>query len=569
MHHKKYFGVVPALFVSIAWGQALPPDGGALRQQLDPPRIPALPALQPRLAAPPEAASAPQAGPSVVVRRFEFTGRSLVDDATLAAAVAPWVGKAVGFAELSNATQAVAEAYRRAGWLARAELPPQDITNGVVRIRITEARFAGAVVEGAATRRLSPDQAKAIVEAAATPGDPLNLDDLDRALLLIDDLPGVSGTLSLRAGTKEGDTQAVVGLADAALVTGSASVDNLGARATGAVRVSGQLSFNSPLGIGDLAGVQLSHSKGSDYVRVAYDLPLGPRGWRVGGNASALDYHVVSPEFAALDAKGPSESAGLQATTPLLRSRSANVYLQLAADRRHFRNSADGAVSSRYDIDALTVAVSGNRLDDFGGGGASAGSLQLVRGRVDLGGSPNEAADASTVRVGGDYTKLHLGANRQQRLDGATTLVVNAQAQWADRNLDGSEKMYLGGPDAVRAYPVDEAGGSRGALLSLELQRSFAIDAMPVFSASAFADIGRVTANVHNRYAGASPTNNETLKGAGLWVATSVPSGPVTTQLRLTWAHRLGDNPGASASGRDQDGSKTLNRFWLTASVAF
>ena len=569
MHHKKYCGVVPVLFVSMAWGQAVPPDGGVLRQQLDPPRIPALPAVQPRLTAPAEAASAPRAGPTVVVRQFEFAGRTLVDEATLAAAVAPWVGKSIGFTELSNATQAVAEAYRRAGWLARADLPPQDITNGVVRIRITEARFAGAVIEGAATKRLSPDRARAIVEAAATPGAPLNLDDMDRALLLIDDLPGVSGTLSLRAGTQDGDTQAVIGLADAALVTGSASVDNLGARATGAVRVNGQLALNSPLGIGDLAGLQLSHSKGSNYVRVAYDLPVGARGWRVGANASALDYHVVSPEFAALDAKGPSESAGLQATTPLLRSRDANLYLQLAADKRHFRNSANGAVSSRYDIGALTASVSGNRLDDFAGGGVSAGSLQLVRGRVDLGGSPNEAADASTVRVGGDYTKLHLGANRQQRLPGATTLVVNAQAQWADRNLDGSEKMYLGGPDAVRAYPVDEAGGSRGELLSIELQRSLAIDALPPLSYSAFFDVGHVTGNVHNRYAGASPMNNETLKGAGLWVATSVPSGPVTTQWRLTWAHRLGDNPGANAAGRDQDGSKTLNRVWLTASVAF
>ena len=564
MHQNKIRALLPALFVSAAWGQAVtPPDGGVLRQQLDPPHLPTLPGVEPRLAAPAAPAPIERSGPSVTVRTFQFSGQTLLDERTLAAAVAPWIGKTVGFAELSQAMQAVDEAYRRAGWMARADLPPQDITDGVVRVRITEARLAGTVVEGAPARRLAPQHAVAIVAAAQPASGLVDLDGLDRALLLINDLPGTSASLSLRAGAHEGDTQAVLALADAPIFSGSAGVDNEGARATGQVRANLQLAAASPLGIGDLASLQASQSEGSDYVRLAYDVPVGARGWRVGANASNLYYHIVTPDFAALGAQGPSQSAGLQATAPLVRSRNANLYLQLAADHRHFRNMSAGAVASRYDIDAATAAFNANRLDDAGTG-VSSGALQLVAGRVDLGGSPNQAADLQTVHVAGSYFKLHANANRQQRIDAQTSLVVDLQGQWANRNLDGSEKFYLGGPSGVRAYPSDEAGGSRGELLSVELQRSATLAGVPL-SASAFFDAGHVVVNPDNRFPGASPSNGITLKGAGAWIATGVHG----VQLRLTWAHRLGDNPGANAAGRDQDGSKSFNRVWASATVSF
>jgi hemolysin activation/secretion protein len=568
MHHKNILAVAPALLVSMAWAQVVPPDGGVVRQQLEPPHVPALPDLQPRLTAPPVAAPVRSGGTQVAVRAIVFSGQTLLDEAALRAAVAPWVGRTLGFAELANATQAVTEAYRQAGWLARADLPPQDVTDGVVRIRITEAHFAGVTVDGAPARHLSDAQASAVVATALPAGSVVNLDKLDHALLLVNDLPGIAATLTLRAGVREGDTQAVLGLTDTPTWTGNASVDNLGARATGAVRVSAQANANSLLGIGDRAVLAGSHSEGSDYVRFAWDAPLGSRGWRAGANASWLHYRIVTPEFKALGAQGPSQSLGLQATTPLLRTRDANAALQLAADHKHFSNEANGSVTSRYDIDSISASVSGNRLDEWGDGGVSSGSAQLVGGRVDLHGSPNASADRATVHVGGQYLKLRVGANRQQRVPGDMTLVVDAQAQWTDRNVDGAEKFYLGGPAGVRAYPADEAGGSQGQLLSLELQRQASIVGMPL-TFSAFTDYGHVTVNTANRFPGAPALNGYGLAGAGAWVGTTLPAALADTQLRLTWAHRIGQNAGASAQGRDQDGSKALNRFWLTASAAF
>ena len=43
---------------------------------------------------------------------------------------------------------------------------------------------------------------------------------------------------------------------------------------------------------------------------------------------------------------------------------------------------------------------------------------------------------------------------------------------------------------------------------------------------------------------------------------------PRFVQWRVTWARRLGSNPGAS-NGNDADGTYYLNRFWLSASQMF
>jgi hemolysin activation/secretion protein len=536
------------------------PNAGTVLQQIQQGQRPALPPKSaPLFLAPPPLESI--GGATVTVTAFKFAGNTLLSREKLAPVVKSYIGRPLTFADLQNAAIAVANAYRRAGWVVKAYLPQQDITGGTVTIQIIEAKF-GAVRTDGSTHRASDARLKGIVDSAQTPGAPVSADALDRALLLIGDLPGVVATGSLAEGANPGETDVVVAVKDGPQVTGLVTADNEGARATGGQRITVNASLNAPFGIGDRADGIVLHSQGSDYQRLAYSLPVGSEGWRVGVNGSHLTYDIVTPDFGALDAHGNSSTIGLEANYPLIRSRLANLYFAVNLDDKRFDNFSGGAATTRYSIQDATASVYGNLFDNLGGGGINTASIALENGHDDLARSPNEAADAVTADTAGNFEKLNLSISRQQTVTGYFSLYASLAGQWANKNLDSSEKLYLGGYNGVRAYPADEGGGTEGALANLETRFKLPLN----FAAIGFFDYGTVRINRDNDYTGAAFPNTDTLRGAGVSLAWTASFG---LNIKATAARRIGRNPDPTSTGDDQDGSLIVDRVWVQLSMPF
>jgi len=533
------------------------PDAGALQQQIERDRRPSLPGrLSPEKPAEP-AAMQPRAGVLITVKEFRFAGNTLLTAGRLAPVVADYLNRPLDFSQLQEATTAIANTYRDAGWVVRAYLPQQDIVDGVVTIQIVEAVFGKLQTEGEVTRlKLSTVLSK--FEAQQRPGEPLNTNRLDRALLLTDDLPGVAVAGTLRPGSSSGETDLLLKLADEPLLIGDVGLDNAGGRSTGSNRLTANLTVQSPAGLGDQLTANLIHNQGSDYARLGYSIPVGADGWRIGVNASQLDYRLVASEFRSLNAKGESSSAGLDASYPIFRSRLANLFLTFAYDKKAFDNQANGGTTSRYRIDNLAVSLAGNLFDAWGGGGANSLSLAWTHGDVDLG-----TIDSSENRsVGGHFQKLRYSVSRQQVITADLSLLAAYAGQRGSKNLDSSEKFYLGGSSGVRAYPGSEAGGTHGQMFNLELRWKLSEG----FTAVAFYDWGRIT-QFKEDFAGADTPNIYALSGHGLSLGWQAPFG---ANFKATWARRNGSNPNAdTTTGKDQDGSLDKNRWWFSVNVPF
>jgi hemolysin activation/secretion protein len=553
------------LTASLLYAQAqaqTPPDAGRLQQQIEREQQPLLP---PKL--PPAAAILPPrmralSGQTLTVTQFRFVGNTRLTAQQLGAAVAPYLNREVDFSQLEAAASAVAKAYRDAGWVVRTYLPAQDIAAGVVTIQVVEAVFGKVVLQGSGARLVNPEVVLRMFEAQQPSGALLNAEALDRALLLADDLPGVSVVGSMQEGASEGETDLLVKLSDEPRYVGDVSLDNTGARSTGAKRINANFSVNSPLGLGDLFSLNASKSSGSDYLRLSQTMSLGSSGLRVGANVSRLQYKLVSAEFSALGAKGTADSAGLEANYPVLRARTRNLFASLGVDSKKFSNHSAGAAVSVYSNHPVTIGLNGNAFDELGGGGANSASLSLAHGSVNLNGSPSQASDAATVQAAGAYSKWRYALSRQQMLGDSLALYAAWAGQWAAKNLDSSEKFYLGGVYGVRAYPSSEAGGAIGQMLNLELRQRLAGGV----NLTAFYDIGHVRINADNQFSGASALNDYSLKGAGLATGWQMDSG---ASIKATWARRIGANPRPTAKGSDQDGSLVRDRFWLSASLPF
>lgn len=523
-------------FTSISLAQT-PPDAGTLQQQIERERQGNLPQR-----AQPVRPVAPRnlqpSGAAVQVKAFRFAGNTMLSAEQLKPAVATYEGRMLDFAQLQAAAAAVAEQYRAAGWIVNAYLPEQDIQDGVVTIQVVEAVFGGARLEGTASR-VSAERLIRGVAAQQTVGAHLNADALDRALLLADDLPGVSVSGSLRAGQREGETDLVYKVADEPLVFGEARADNTGARSTGSTRLSSNLYVNSPTGWGDQLTANLIYTEGSGYVRLGYTVPVGYDGWQVGLNASQLVY-----KLADVDGNGSSDTAGLEARYPVVRSRLKNLFLSLNADQKTFHNRFNGATTTAYTTDSTSLGLNGNLFDNVGGGGANSAGLTWTTGQ--------RSNQTGTTNSG--FGKWRYNLSRQQSLTQALSLYASLEGQETQDKLDTSEAFYLGGASGVRAYPSSEGSGSSGDLAKLELR----LRLQEGLVLSGFYDHG----SVRNR----DGTPSYELQGAGVSLAWQTETG---LNLSATLAHRLGANPNPNLAGNDQDGSLTLDRLWLTATLNF
>jgi hemolysin activation/secretion protein len=225
-------------------------------------------------------------------------------------------------------------------------------------------------------------------------------------------------------------------------------------------------------------------------------------------------------------------------------------------------------VQSNYSGNALTTYLEANRNN--GNGAETSGSVQWVNGNIDLSNSTaaHQLSDASTLKTEGNYSKVRVALTHKQDLDASNSVVLSGQSQWANKNLDSSERFYLGGMQGVRAYPTNEAGGALGQLLTLEWQKHFNLN-QNRWTAAGFYDTGRVTVNKNNNFTGAASPNQYSLSGAGIWLGTTVRNGYGISTLRLIASQRLGQNPGATATGNDQDGSHVLTRYRFSLNHAF
>jgi hemolysin activation/secretion protein len=406
------------------------------------------------------------------------------------------------------------------------------------------------------------DYILAVLDARQKRGDALDSKAIERGLAVANEVPGVSVTGSLKEGEMDGETELILKMYKNQSRQTELLVDNYGSRSTGSERGMVSASFFNPRAVADLLNLTAIHTRGSEYARMAYSLPVGYDGWRMGANLSAMTYEVVTGAVGVVGAAGKAFTQGLDWAYPLLRSTEENISLLFNVDTKKYQNlSAQGIELSNYKVDTASGQVSGTVRNIESGTNLNY-TGQFTAGRVNLDGSLSQITDGTGAKTEGTFGKLRLTASIQQAINEATSFLGNLTFQRASRNLDSSEKMQLGGATGIRAYPTGEGSGSEGEVLSFELRQALSESV----NVSAFYDWGQIHQQHAPNFPGGPVNNSYILKGVGL-SATYVDASGV--QLKGIWGSRLGRNPNPTQAGTDQDGTYDRNRYWLQLSVPF
>ncbi len=472
------------------------------------------------------------------VTTIQITGNTVFSAEFLHHLVKDAEGKDLTLEQVGAFAERITNYYRSHNYpLARAIIPAQTIRDGTVTIQIMEARYGKVVIDNKSSVR---DALLSGTLSPLQPNDQIAQDKLDRALLLLSDIPGLSVEANLQAGQTVGTSDLILIVAPLPGVTGGTYVDNNGSRYTGKNRLGASVNISNPLRHGDvLSASVLSTGKGLSYGQLSYETLLSAMGARFGGSGSTLRYEL-GDSLAAIGGRGTARVFSLWAKQPLVRSQSQNVYAQLQADGLWLDDRVDTDNTSK-DRRLLNTTISLN--GDFRTPvppGLTSWRLAVSTGRVSFSGGTAQLADSATAQTQGGFIKYNVWANYLQNLTAKNTLYFAVLGQAANANLDQSQKMTVGGPQSVRAYDTGALSGDSGALVTVELRHL--LD-MPVWGADGrsqlmvFFDSARLSINKAPWLSG---INQARLSGAGIgfvWAGTK----QLTAQLSL--ATRLGSLP--------------------------
>lgn len=513
-HHKCVtLSLITLAFLSSFSAQSAPaaPDAGQTSRELQKqPNLNTPKSVAPVRVEGDTAKGAVEDGLRIAIKAIRISGNSVFATDVLESLVVDLIRGERSLAELDAGAARITAYYRERGYVvARAYLPAQDIKDGAVEIRVLEGQIGDQRINNGS--HLSEGQVNKYTKDIKH-GDAVQSGRIDRAVLLLSDTPGVGGArATLQPGASVGTSDLLIEVDPAAPYAANIEADNYGNRYTGEYRLGATLALNSPLKIGDQLTVRaLASNENLIYGRLAYQLPVGSSGLRLGGAYSETHYELAK-EFASIKAHGSARSASLFTTYPFVRSQASNLYGTLTGEYKDLLDKTDVPVSSvDKQVRLINFGMAGSHRDVLGGAGITSVDTALIFGHLNMD-VASLAIDATTARSEGGFARFTYNLNRLQRVTDADSLSITVSGQQASKNLNSSEKFTLGGANGVRAYPQGEGNGDDGWLANLELRHNF----LDNLQAIAFYDAGGVNIN-HTAYSTATNTRNIAGAGVGL-----------------------------------------------------
>jgi hemolysin activation/secretion protein len=482
---------------------------------------------------------------TIAVKGIAIEGQHIFDKEILNKVIKDKIKTKMSLKELDDIALELRKFFRRNGYFAAyAYVPEQNVVDGIIVIKVMPGIYGKVALDNKSDMRSErlEDFMKTI-----TSGSYIQRRAMDRSLLIMNDLPGIKVEATLKPGSKSGEADALFAASTLEKQGGAIFLDNYGNRYTGRNRMGVSYHINNPAELGDQLSFYYMKSNGElNNYDVRYEIPVGDyhrAGTIMGLSFTKMDYELGAP-YDQYDAYGNAETWQLYTKTPLKRMLHNNLYLRTSIESRQLTDKID-----RWLQDTQKAS-------------------QVVR--IGLEGDYRTNKTASTYKFTQSFGWMHMDSDTAKRYDYYDTegpfqksevslyhiikannrlqIHLSASAQYAWSDLDSSEKFYIGGYNAVRAFPQGESGGDSGFLGTIETRWMLPTQ---TWQLAAFIDGGHV---MYNKHSSGSDTNSRTLCGWGLGI---LWNNSKNTSARLDVAFPLSDNYSQN------DGAKINQQWWF------
>ena len=457
----------------------------------------------------------------------------------------------VSFEELNNLSKMLTQDLRSSGYpAATIYIPLQNITKGGdLSLAVDPGRYGEISINNQSN--LDKEIAEGYL-AGLKKGNIIKATELETAMHKLTTVGGIQVAGVLSAGKEVGTTDLTVNIEKGKAATEILYAENYGTISAGRYRYGLQGDAQFPEIAGTLNYALVISNGGQHNYNLGYSQNVGHSATKLGLAISRGDYELGGI-YRALGAKGNAFTVNLSATTPLFHTWRDSINFSYGYNYRDLKDE-----QSNFGLDMKKHSHSAY----FGVNGIVRRSKALLAyGVTDtLGTLGFDNEDARFIygmaNTEGTYNKISFNANYLQTFDKHFDMLAKFTGQMANKNLDSSEDIVLGGINGVRAYPTSFGSGDEGYVANLEFR--YHTD-MPGLTLSTYLDTGHVMVTHDSSNAS---YGGETATGWGIGISYTKPN---CYFARLDYARRIG---GAKYYTMDKD-AEDKGRLWFMLGAIF
>lgn len=378
------------------------------------------------------------------------------------------IGKKASFGDLSSIADMITARYRQDGYiLSKAILPPQKISDGTVKIKAVEGRITDVKLVG--DFKDNNNLIHELADKIKSTGGPSNSREIERYLLLINDLPGITARSVIHPSKIPGGGELIITIEQKDF-EGSVGIDSRGSEYLGPYRGTIVGAANSLFGIHDrttLRGIMSSQKDEMKYGEITHEEQIGSEGVSIRGRFAANRTEPGEELKTLYNLKGKSDLYAIDVFYPLVRNREHNLSLSGGFTAVDSQTDILGSVNSKDRVRYLRGGTEFDFVDALAG--VNQFNIEVAKG-IDIFGATEDGAGRSRANGKHDFGRLNFSAERVQELWGAFSMQISGAGQYSVDPLLSSEEFTVGGPEYGRAYDSGEIAGDKGLSGAAELR---------------------------------------------------------------------------------------------------
>ncbi len=399
-------------------------------------------------------------GPTFFVKSIELVGVKSFPVEEFKPLVQKYENRDISVSELKILAREVERDYLRKGIIAACFLPPQDVQEGMVSMRVVEAKMGTLdIKEG---KYFSKERVNYYWRIQ--PGEVLRYDRISRSLQFMNKNPDRTAKAALHAGEKPETTDVLLDVTTNFPGHVTATLDHEGAPSTGKLRKGLGFVHNNFLGMDDtlIGGYSGGKNFGGGYGY--HRIPITNYG------TTLLYGYSRTKSFP----KGDYEAWEISS---MQESYSAFIYQDL-----FYKDEYKGEISAGLDMsnkrvvsgqigtlnaDRLRVVSASGTLLSRGFGNTTSIKPSIYQGLNFLG--ARRKSEYSSRQAENTFTKVMMSANMRQALVKNFQANIKFTGQAASEKLMPQQELYIGGIDSVRGYPSGDYLADTGFYTQMEL----------------------------------------------------------------------------------------------------